>query len=289
MEFLRRAANPWGQDVFLGIGWDLIWLAAFVGAAFMVGHALWALWWRRRASNEETAPVSGSRFPARLLRHGLSARVFHWVMALAMFVLLITAFFPVLGLRFDWVTLHWAAGLVLTATIVYHMVHATFVQGLGTMTVGPRDVEEGRASLKQISDPTAPSPGKPGKYPVDQKLFHHAAAVVTIAAIVTGLLMMVRIDTPLWGQNPYLLSDQLWGVVYVVHGLSGVALITMTIAHVYFALRPEKLWMTRSMIRGWITREEYLTHHDPERWEPEPAGEPVVGTGTQVPAGAESA
>jgi len=51
-----------------------------------------------------------------------------------------------------------------------------------------------------------------------------------------------------------------------VHGLSGVALITMVIAHVYFAIRPEKLWMTRSMIKGWITRDEYLAHHDPEKW-----------------------
>jgi formate dehydrogenase subunit gamma len=42
--------------------------------------------------------------------------------------------------------------------------------------------------------------------------------------------------------------------------------ITLIMAHVYFALRPEKLWMTRSMFRGWISREEFLAHHDPKRW-----------------------
>jgi hypothetical protein len=38
------------------------------------------------------------------------------------------------------------------------------------------------------------------------------------------------------------------------------------IAHVYFAVRPEKWWITKGMILGWITRRNYLQHHDPERW-----------------------
>jgi hypothetical protein len=39
---------------------------------------------------------------------------------------------------------------------------------------------------------------------------------------------------------------------------------------VYFAVRPEKLFITKSMIFGWISREQYLEHHDPRRW---PVGE----------------
>ena len=38
------------------------------------------------------------------------------------------------------------------------------------------------------------------------------------------------------------------------------------LAHVYFAVRPEKWWITRSMLLGWITRRQYLEHHEPERW-----------------------
>jgi cytochrome b subunit of formate dehydrogenase len=78
--------------------------------------------------------------------------------------------------------------------------------------------------------------------------------------------MMYRVDTPLWTRNPYILSDQLWGVVYVVHGVSGVALITLVMAHIYFAVRPEKWWITLSMINGKIARKDYLEHHDPQRW-----------------------
>ncbi len=291
MEIFRRATNPWGQEIFLGVGWDMIWLAAAVGLAFLIGHALWAMWWRKAADGGDHGYSEGMGLPARILRHGLGARLFHWAMAAAMFVLLITAFFPVLGLRFDWVTIHWIAGLALTATIVYHVIHAIFVQGMSNMLVVGEDVAEGRQALRHVTDPSAEPPAKPGKYPVDQKLFHHAAALVTIAAIGTGLLMMVRVDTPFWQRNPYLLGDSLWGWVYLVHGLSGVALITMTIAHVYFAIRPEKLWMTRSMIKGWITREEFLTHHDPRKWEPEGVEEGLAGgpPPQHVQAGAESA
>jgi hypothetical protein len=119
---------------------------------------------------------------------------------------------------------------------------------------------------------------------VDHKLYHHIIALVSLGAIVTGLVMMVRIDTPFWVRNPYLLSDQLWGAVYVVHGVTGVALITLVMAHVYFAIRPEKWWITRSMVRGWVGRKEYLAHHDPVRWVvvPEPPTT-VAGVGSMNP------
>ncbi len=78
--------------------------------------------------------------------------------------------------------------------------------------------------------------------------------------------MLFRIDTVFWQQNPYILSDSMWGIIYVVHGLSGVALITLVITHIYFAIRPDKLWLTKSMIYGWISREKYLEHHDPAKW-----------------------
>jgi hypothetical protein len=32
------------------------------------------------------------------------------------------------------------------------------------------------------------------------------------------------------------------------------------------AVRPEKFFITKSMIFGWMSREKYLEHHDPNRW-----------------------
>ena len=45
MEVLRVDRNPWGQEILLGLSWDLIWLFAGAGAAFIVAHVLYkALW-----------------------------------------------------------------------------------------------------------------------------------------------------------------------------------------------------------------------------------------------------
>jgi cytochrome b subunit of formate dehydrogenase len=54
--------------------------------------------------------------------------------------------------------------------------------------------------------------------------------------------------------------------MYVLHGLAGVGLITLVIVHVYFAVRPDKLPITASMIVGSMSREFYLKEHDPKRW-----------------------
>ena len=52
----------------------------------------------------------------------------------------------------------------------------------------------------------------------------------------------------------YYMSEAVWGYTYVLHGLTGVGLVGLVIAHVYFAVRPDKWWITKSMLLGWITR-----------------------------------
>jgi thiosulfate reductase cytochrome b subunit len=102
---------------------------------------------------------------------------------------------------------------------------------------------------------------------VAQKLYHLAISVLILAAIATGLLMWRKVDTPFWQRDPYWLSTDAWGVVYAIHGVAAMALVTMVIIHVYFALRPDEWHLTRSMLRGWITGKEYRDHHDPRRWQ----------------------
>jgi cytochrome b subunit of formate dehydrogenase len=88
--------------------------------------------------------------------------------------------------------------------------------------------------------------------------------------VITGLLMMPRIRTPLFTRDPYYMTDSTWGFTYVLHGLAGVGLVGLVIAHVYFAVRPDKWWITKGMIFGWIPRRLYLEHHDPQRWKVSP-------------------
>lgn len=216
--------------------------------------------------------------PERLLRHRLADRLFHWVMAVSVLVLVVTAFLPILGYKFNWVPTHWITGLVLTVVTLLHIVRASIWQSLAAITPGPRDVVDSwRIVRRTLVDRAAP-PVRQGKYSVAQKLYHLGITVLVLAIIVTGLLMLAKIDTELWQRNPYFLSSHTWGLIYVVHGYASMALITVLIIHVYFALRPEKLFFTRSMIVGWITRREYRDTFDPARWLAEkdvPAAEAV--------------
>jgi formate dehydrogenase subunit gamma len=191
----------------------------------------------------------------------------HWSSAVCVLVLMATAFLPILGVEFGWVTIHWATGLVLIAAVLFHIVRVLFWRGLRSMWLGTRDVRDAVAVVSATLRRDATPLPKPGKYSVAQKFIHHAFAVVVLTASITGGMMLARIDTPWWQRNPYLLPDSVWGVVYVLHGLAALLLITMVMMHIYFALRPEKRLFLRAMLRGWITRKEFAEHHDPQRWQ----------------------
>ena len=268
MDFLTWARSPWGQDILAHISWDLFWAALFAGVAFFVAHASYmVLSAHRKRHATETDALEAARpdLPPRIKRHSLPARLFHWVMAASMFVLLFTAFLPIAGIRFPWVRWHWLAGVVLVTSIAFHIVHSIVWLDFWSIWVGPKDLPELKAEILREMGREVPGP-KPGKYPLGNRLYHLAIVVTALAVMMTGLFMMVRVRTPFFERNPYLLADSTWGFTYVVHGMAGVSLVGLVIAHVYFAVRPEKWWITKSMVLGWITRRQYLEHHDPQRW-----------------------
>lgn len=271
MNFLTWGTDPWGQEVLIRISWDLLYLASFLGVIFVVGHAVWIAFFVK----EDSAPVddaSLAHLPKKVARHSFASRAFHWIMAVTMLVLLFTGFLPVIGIQFPWVTIHWVAGVVLTLSIIYHIIHASFWLDLWSMWIGPKDITDALRRFKRSVGQDAPPPRKHAKYPLENRLYHHIIMLTGLLVIITGLLMTVRIETPLWARNPYLFADQTWGMIYVVHGLSSVSLVTLIIAHIYFGLRPEKRWITWSMILGWIDRRHYSEHHDPEQWAARPEG-----------------
>jgi formate dehydrogenase subunit gamma len=201
-----------------------------------------------------------------IVRHALIDRLFHWAAAISVLTLLFTGFLPILGFKFSWVTLHWVSGIILTLVILFHMVRSLFWQDLWSMWFGPGDARETIMTLGWLLKLRGEPSDKPGKYSPAQKMMHHGVSLFVLVTIVTGLTMMVKIDTPVLDRDPYWLSDQNWGIVYVLHGASALFLMTIVMIHIYFSLRPEKLMYTRSMISGWLTRAEFMDQHDPERW-----------------------
>jgi cytochrome b subunit of formate dehydrogenase len=265
--FTQWATSPWGQNVPIHIAWFLIWVAALSGLAFLIGHAIYLRYFAKVEEFEGDPPRTPAvALPQRIPRHSLTARSFHWIMAAAMFTLLFTAFLPRIGIQFDWVTYHWIAGTVLTASVIFHVIHASFWLDFWAIWPDKADLRDALRRVRRFMGLPAPPPRRFAKYPLENKLYHGAIIVSGLSAIGTGVFMMSRVRTIFFPRNPYLFSDMTWGLMYVLHGLAGVGLIALVMMHVYFAVRPEKLDITKSMIFGSMRREFYLEHYDPERW-----------------------
>lgn len=269
MDFLTWARGPWGDQILQHISWDLFWAALVGGVVFLLAHGGYMLFSQHRLRDQNEVDRLESEYqalPPKIDRHSFVSRTFHWVMAVSMLTLIFTAFLPIVGVRFAWVWWHWVAGLLLTASIMFHIVHATFYLDFWSIWVGPKDIPELKSELlREIGHEDAPGP-QPGKYPLGNRLYHLMVMLAGLAVIGTGLVMIYRVRTPFLTRNPYIMSDPAWGFTYVLHGLAGVGFVGLVIAHIYFALRPEKLWITKAMIFGYITKRQYLEHHDPTRW-----------------------
>jgi cytochrome b subunit of formate dehydrogenase len=267
MGFLEWATSPWGQRVPIHIAWFLIWVALIAGLLFLIVHATWLRYFaKEKEFVSDASPEVVARIPKHVPRHSLVARMFHWVMAASMLTLLFTAFLPKVGVQFNWVTYHWIAGAVLTVSILFHVIHASFWLDFWAIWPDKTDVEDAYKRVRRFFGMSAPPPRKFAKYPLENKLFHGVIILCGLSVILTGVFMMSRVRTIFFPRNPYLFSDMTWGLMYVLHGLAGVGLIALVMMHVYFGLRPEKLPITKSMIFGWMDRDFYLQEHDPKRW-----------------------
>ena len=267
MNFLQWAIDPWGQKVPIHIAWFLIWVGVIAGLAFLICHATYLRFFAKKKEFAGTdSPEIIAAIPERVPRHSIVARVFHWVMATSMFTLLFTAFLPRVGVQFQWVTYHWIAGAVLTASVLFHLIHAPFWLNFWSIWPDRTDLLDAVRRVRRFFGQPVPPPRRFAKYPLENKLFHGVIILSGFAAIGTGVLMMFRVQTIFFPRNPYLFSDITWGLMYVLHGLGGVGLIALVMMHVYFGIRPEKRAITKSMIFGWMSRDFYLKEHDPARW-----------------------
>ncbi len=267
MDIIQWATDPWGQSVPIHIAWFLIWIAMIGGLLFLMVHAVYVRYFATAKHFVNDDPVEiPPQLPERIPRHSLPARLFHWIMAASMITLLLTAFLPRVGFQFDWVTYHWIAGAVLTASVVFHVIHASFFLDFWSIWPDKIDLQDAFRRVVRFMGRTAPPPRKFAKYPLENKLYHLSIVAAGLSVIGTGVFMLSRVRTIFFPRNPYLFSDMTWGLMYVLHGLAGVGLIGLIVVHIYMAIRPEKLAITKSMVVGSMSREFYLKEHDPHRW-----------------------
>jgi cytochrome b subunit of formate dehydrogenase len=191
----------------------------------------------------------------KIIRHKLFDRLLHWCFAVSISVLLITGLLPVYGFNASLIFIHWVSGLVLTLILLIHLCRSVFWKKIS-------EIWFKRSDMKW-------PPGKQGKYSLAQKMMHQGIAVLVLAGIITGLMMMVRLDTPFWERDPYWLNADTWGIVFFIHGLVSLCFVSVLMLHIYFSLRPENRMYLRSMIKGWISSDEFSLKHDEKLWQPE--------------------
>lgn len=250
MEIIRYRQDVWGEEVILGVSWDLLWVVAVTAFLLLAAHAIFMA----ALAKKKALPSSEGK---RVNRHDAIDRGFHWVMAGSVLVLILTGIAPIVGLRISWLNIHWIAGLVLTFVCVFHIIRAMFWQDFKSMLLGPAD-------FKEPFDESI----KPGKYSFEQKGVHWAMTVLVVAVVVTGVVLFLNINSP-WWQRPSVSDEGTLGIYFLLHGTATLGLIAFTAIHIYFAVRPEKRFYTRSMVTGWISEAEMKENHDANKWKPE--------------------
>src|ERR687897_463612 len=126
MDLVTWARSPWGEDVLTHISWSLFWASLVGGVLFLVAHGGYMLFSRhqKRPPNEvDRLEAERKGLPPKVTRHTFVARMFDWV---------------------EW---HWMAGIVLTGSIIFHIVHASFFLDFWSIWVGPKDVPEMKREL----------------------------------------------------------------------------------------------------------------------------------------------
>ena len=183
--------SPQGQDVPIHIFFYLVWVSLIAGLCFFIGHVIFIRYFAKKEEFSGSTPANvAAALPDEIPRHSLAARLFHWIMAASMFVLLFSAFLPKVGVQFVWLPWHWVAGLVLTASILFHIIHATFFMDFWAIWPNKDDIADGQIRLKRALGEKLAPPRRFAKYPMENKMYH--LAIVFMNLITYRLLHAVQ-------------------------------------------------------------------------------------------------
>jgi len=282
-----------GEEVVVGLTWDVLLIFAFVAAfTFLVhfvvrevlnptGHTVG----EDEPGVEEVESDLQAQGIEEVERFTLTQRAGHWVMAISIFALMLSGF---LIMNTDvtvgalpgvsWLALHEVTGIILIGYTVFHVGHVAYKGTWMKMWFSRKDLEDQLVRVKNFLGLTEEYP-RQFEYPGAQKMLHAGVTGATLGLIVTGLVLLRRLNVPfLWdgtreftflGIGFTLGQAGSLGLVswsFVVHDFLAIAMVSLVMGHVYFALRPQEWGVTRSMITGNVPVEMYAEKYDPRSW-----------------------
>ena len=238
MGFIEWATSPLGQNVPIHIAWFLIWVALIAGL-LLPGRAchLSAVFCERervcgRCVSSDCRPVA-----RRIPRHSLTARLFHWIHGRSD-VHLVVYRIPGPGSASSSIgsPITGSPGTVFTVSaVLFHIIHATFYMDFWSIWPDRADLEDAWKRVNRFHGKVVCLAAEICQISAGEQALprrHHRDRAV-------GYCDWRLYDVPcthhfLSAQLHSLFSDMTWGLMYVLHGLAGVGLITLVIVHVYF-------------------------------------------------------
>ncbi|MFB6196777.1 MAG: cytochrome b/b6 domain-containing protein [Halobacteriaceae archaeon] len=300
-----RTTERSGQEVIVGLSWDILLVFSFIATAIFLIHFILRELWNPTdhtesyvsESKEEVQENLESQGVDEVQRFTMAQRASHWIMAISIFLLLFSGFAIMntattikLIPGVSWLTIHIVAAIVLIGYVLFHVGHVAYKGTWGEMWFGLRDVKDLWLRFKNLIGMTDEYP-RQFKYPSAQKFLHWSVTAASLGVILTGFVLLRRVNLqPLWsatreftflGVKFGLGTSDAAGLVswsFVLHDLFAVSIFALIIGHVYFALRPNEWPITQSMITGRVPVEHYAEKYSPESW--------TVG-GTTSPDGGE--
>lgn len=284
-----------GQELVIGLSWELLVLFTFIAfltflAHFVVRDLLRPADHSNPGDSDPPVDEVQSNLQTQGIEHverfSATQRVSHWVMAIAVFLLMLSGFIlmnpdltvqPPLGI--SWVDIHIIFSIVFIAYVIFHIGHVAYKGTWMAMWIGVTEIKDIWARGMHLIGQREGYP-RQLKYPSAQKFLHLGVTVASIGVILSGLVMIRRIEVPfLWDATREFsflgitfnqgISEAGWGLVtwsFVLHDLFAILMVGLVLGHVYFALRPEEWGITKSMFTGSVSADTYAKKYSPTSW-----------------------
>lgn len=282
-----------GEEVVVGLTWEVLMIFAFVAVFVFLVHFV------VREIINPTEHTVGEGEPGveeverdlkaqgieQVERFSVTQRVGHWVMAISIFALMLSGFLimntevTVNALPgVSWLALHELTGIILIGYTVFHVGHVAAKGTWMKMWFSREDLEDQFVRIKNFLGLTEEYP-RQFEYPGAQKFLHWGVTGATLGLIVTGLVLLRRLNfIGLWeatrefsflGVAFTLGQAGSLGLIswsFVIHDFLAIAMVSLVMGHIYFAIRPQEWEVTRSMITGNVPINMYAEKYDPRSW-----------------------
>lgn len=213
------------------------------------------------ASSDRIFPVDGG---ADVTKYEIGARLYHWgnlVFLLGLVVSGLALLAPGELRSAPWLRLHEIFAGLFTFALALHVVVAPWRGNARSMWIARGDWTDLRLTIANFFGLTRRYPAF-GKYDPWQKLYHALLALLSIAAIGSGVYLLFSAEV--WAT----FSHQWMRQVRLVHDAAAFVFVAIVVGHTYFGIIRVNWPQLGAMITGRLSREAFHRHHDGKRWDP---------------------